>query len=326
MPNPKPVPVTVIGGYLGAGKTTLINELLSGNHGRRITIVVNDFGAINVDASLIVARDGNTISLANGCICCSIAGDLTTELRRLASSEPVPEQIIVEASGVADPAKVSNAVRGWSSMHLLRTVTLFDPQSLARLSEDKFAGSTVKRQLRNAQTLFPSKLDILDSDTLSQALQLLHRIVPGSAVLVGPFSRGEQITQLLDLETEQTEPTRLNNESTTLQSVLPQGVSHASMQFANFAWYPDGPVNEICLRAAFQTLGSRLQRCKGWVQLATQPITCALVQHGPSDTEIAAIDSLPHEQAQLLLIYARDQCDESALRALLQGCLSRPDH
>ena len=324
MTDPSPVPISIVGGYLGAGKTTLINQLLSGNHGRRVTVVVNDFGDINIDASLIVARDGNTISLSNGCICCSVAGDLTTELQRLVRSEPVPEQIIVEASGVADPAKVSNAVRGWSTMRLLHTVTLFDPLSLARLSNDKFAGSTVRRQLRKAQILFPSKLDILDTDALDQSLQVLRKILPGVTAPLGPLGRAEQIAHLLDLDIAPTDQERSHDGPVALQSALSQSTAHASTQFASFAWYPDGPLSEVSLLAAFDTLGSRLQRCKGWIALATPPGTFALVQHGPSDTEITAIDSLPVQQAQLLLIYARDQCDESALKALLQSCVSGP--
>ena len=70
------IPVTVIGGYLGAGKTTMINRLLAGSHGRRLAVLVNDFGAVDIDSKLIAAHDGDTIALANGCVCCSIADAL----------------------------------------------------------------------------------------------------------------------------------------------------------------------------------------------------------------------------------------------------------
>ena len=75
-PAQPPIPVTVIGGYLGAGKTTLVNHLLRNANGLRIAVLVNDFGALQIDADLIEAADGDTISLANGCICCSLAGGL----------------------------------------------------------------------------------------------------------------------------------------------------------------------------------------------------------------------------------------------------------
>ena len=74
------IPLTIIGGYLGAGKTTLVNQLLSHNQGQRLAIVVNDFGDINIDAGLITHQDAQTINLSNGCVCCTLGHDLTSQL------------------------------------------------------------------------------------------------------------------------------------------------------------------------------------------------------------------------------------------------------
>ena len=74
--NNTPIPVIIIGGFLGSGKTTLLNYILSQNHGIRAGVLVNDFGAINIDAKLVVGGEGDTVSLANGCVCCSIRDDL----------------------------------------------------------------------------------------------------------------------------------------------------------------------------------------------------------------------------------------------------------
>src|SRR5689334_9991881 len=99
------IPLTVIGGFLGAGKTTLVNHLLRGGHGRRIAVMVNDFGAINIDAELVADRAADTISLANGCICCSIGDSLMLALIELLHRPDPPEHLVIEASGVADPAR-----------------------------------------------------------------------------------------------------------------------------------------------------------------------------------------------------------------------------
>ena len=99
--------MTIIGGYLGAGKTTVINRLLSQEHGQRLAILVNDFGALNIDAELIDYHEGNTYGLSNGCVCCSITDDLGTTLAKVTNTDNPPDQVILETSGVAEPAKLA---------------------------------------------------------------------------------------------------------------------------------------------------------------------------------------------------------------------------
>ncbi|MBU3751789.1 MAG: GTP-binding protein, partial [Mycobacterium sp.] len=102
-----PIPVTVIGGYLGSGKTTLLNQALRQSGGQRITVLVNDFGTINIDGDLIAADDGDTITLTNGCVCCMIGSDLMTALWSVRDREDPPDHVIIEASGIADPAPIA---------------------------------------------------------------------------------------------------------------------------------------------------------------------------------------------------------------------------
>ncbi len=104
--NGKTVAITILTGFLGAGKTTLLNRILTGNHGLRVGVLVNDFGSINIDAELVVGVDGNMISLANGCVCCQIRDDLVEAVIALLARPEAIEYILLEASGVADPAGI----------------------------------------------------------------------------------------------------------------------------------------------------------------------------------------------------------------------------
>ncbi|UWR78844.1 hypothetical protein K4K97_09365 [Phaeobacter inhibens] len=89
------VPVTLIAGFLGSGKTTLINTLLQGEHGLNITVLVNDFGAVNIDADLILKREREVMELSNGCVCCSIQSDLVAQLQALFRSGNSPEYLLI---------------------------------------------------------------------------------------------------------------------------------------------------------------------------------------------------------------------------------------
>jgi G3E family GTPase len=101
-----PVPILLVAGFLGAGKTTVVNHLLAHAEGRRIAAVVSDFGAIDIDAELIAGASDGVVSLSNGCICCSLQGDLLRTLAALLRRDPRPEFIVIETSGVADPSDI----------------------------------------------------------------------------------------------------------------------------------------------------------------------------------------------------------------------------
>ncbi len=104
--NFTPVPVTIVGGFLGAGKTSLLNHILNTVTDKRVAVLVNDFGEINIDAKLVTSIEGNTVSLSNGCICCTIRDDLIVEVLKLLGRDEPPEHIVIETSGVSKPLLV----------------------------------------------------------------------------------------------------------------------------------------------------------------------------------------------------------------------------
>src|SRR5260370_32432312 len=102
------IPFPVSGGFLGAGKTTLLNRLLRGATGRRFAVMVNDFGALDIDGRLVADHSGDTIALANGCLCCTIGDSLVTTLLALLERPQRFDHIVVEASGVSDPGRIAD--------------------------------------------------------------------------------------------------------------------------------------------------------------------------------------------------------------------------
>ena len=161
------LPVTVIGGYLGAGKTTLVNAMLRDTGGRRLAILVNEFGALPIDEDLIEAQGDEMISIAGGCVCCTFGSDLTGALQDLSALNPRPDHIIVEASGVAMPGAIAANVGLLDGFSLSGIIVLCDCETIRAQAVDDYLGDTVLRQLRDADMLLLTKADLVTQDQLT---------------------------------------------------------------------------------------------------------------------------------------------------------------
>lgn len=162
------IPVTVISGFLGAGKTTLVNHLLSQNRQFRIGVVVNEFGEVGIDGQLIVAEQEALIEINNGCVCCTVRADLVASVRQMLDlAGDRLDRLIIETSGLADPAPVLQTFLAdpdlRSRVELESVITVVDALHLGGQLSDEI----VREQIAFADTLILNKTDLVSQDALA---------------------------------------------------------------------------------------------------------------------------------------------------------------
>ncbi|MCX4245078.1 CobW family GTP-binding protein [Paraliomyxa miuraensis] len=273
------VPVTVVGGFLGAGKTTLVNHLLASAEGRRLGVIVNDFGSINVDAALVVGVEGDMVQLSNGCICCSIRDDLVEGLRRLLERPQPPDHVIIEASGVSDPRGVAATLQQRVSRDVAEidaVVVVVDVERHLELGlrERIVAGG----QLAAADILVLNKIDLVDEARLEGLEAKLQRRTRGGRVLRATRAR---VAPALVLGVGAFDPERLAEAGTPPQVHVHEAgevpePDHAHLhdhaaEFWTWAFQTERPLSAKRLRRAVDELPASVVRAKGTVHLASHP-------------------------------------------------------
>lgn len=260
-------PFTVIGGYLGAGKTTLLNHLLTEAHGLRAAVLVNDFGEVNIDAALIAAHDGDTISLANGCMCCSLTGGFATAINSVLAHKDRLDAIVVEASGVAEPGKIAQYGQMYD-LPLDGVIVVVDAERIREQAVNKYVGDVVLLQLAQADLILLNKTDCVTAEGLAVLRRWLDETAPGIPVyetvhasvppelLMGraPRPRQEQPLRMVGH--------RLNHETLHRSWIIRR----------------DRPVSRPAVERLARRMGGRIFRAKGFLQLAEDPLRRYLLQ------------------------------------------------
>jgi len=177
------IPVTLIGGYLGAGKTTLVNHLLRNANGRRLAVLVNEFGELPVDADLIVAREGNLISISGGCICCSFGSDLLAALMQLKDRNEAIDHLLIETSGVALPESIVQSLSLLPDIALDGVIVLADAETIEARARDRYMGDTVLAQLAHADIILLNKVDLVSPERLGAVSRWLNETAPRARVI-----------------------------------------------------------------------------------------------------------------------------------------------
>ena len=297
MPAPERIPVTLIGGYLGAGKTSLLNHLLTQAGGERIAVLVNDFGALGLDAALVARRDADTVTLTNGCVCCSIADDFGAALDAQVRAGERPERIVVETSGVAEPAKTARYASGWPGIRLDAVLTVVDLETIRTRAKDRFVGDLVVRQIESADVIVANKSDRIGSRVRRSATEWLARRAPLAALFETSHGRvppavvlgvevresaglGERIgdgtirsrTLSVPLPTASvpTEPMEPESHTAAGRDALPP--------FVRVSCFARDPLDRAALATALDALPGTVMRFKGVVRLRENPDRPCILQ------------------------------------------------
>ncbi|MBW7965237.1 GTP-binding protein [Bradyrhizobium sp. BR 10261] len=307
-----PVPILLVTGFLGAGKTTVVNHLLAHAEGRRIAAVVNDFGAINIDAELTAGASDGVVSLANGCICCSLEGDLLRTLSTLLRRDPRPEYIVIETSGVADPADI---VRNLMDPVILREAPLetvlcvIDAATPAAALDDALQRS----QLRVADIVALSKLDLAGEGAGARIREAIRaQRVP--AVVVDA-RHGEIPSALLFPASDRAPAPR-----------EPGPKRPAEERFETLSWTSDHQLSLPRLQQVIGKLAPKLARAKGLFETVEQPGRQMVFQFAGGRATLAPGDApapgMP--RARIVFIAELGVLSKAELDALMEGCIASP--
>ena len=253
-----PVPILLVAGFLGAGKTTVVNHLLAHAEGRRIAAVVNDFGDINIDAELIAGASDGVVNLSNGCICCSLESDLLRTLASLLRRESRPEFIVIETSGVADPGEIIRNLMDpliWQEAPLETVVCVLDATTPATTLADPL----LRSQLHAADVVVLSKLDLADAAASQRVRDAVLNVRP-TAVVVDALNGAVPAALLFPADPDRVPTAR-----------EPGRRRPVTDRFETLSWTSDRPLSLLRLKQAIDRLAPRLARAKGLFETVEQP-------------------------------------------------------
>ena len=242
------LPVTIIGGYLGAGKTTLVNHLLRTANGRKLAVLVNEFGALPIDEDLIEAQGDDLITIAGGCICCSFGSDLSAALMDLSELSVRPNQVVIECSGVAIPSAIAASVSLLDGFKPDGTVVMVDAETIQDAAIDEYIGDTITRQLADSDLTLINKVDLVDAAHVERLETWLPTLAPNARSLVAAHGKAP-IDMVLGLGVNPRESHKMG---------------HADGLFENISLACHNPLNGVTLAIKLTHDRMHIARAKGF--------------------------------------------------------------
>src|ERR671915_756168 len=164
--NDERIPVTVLTGFLGAGKTTLLNRVLTAEHGRRIAVIVNEFGEVGIDHHLLLSSDQEVVQMNNGCVCCTVRGDLMRSLFQLMEHRSKFDTVVIETTGLAEPAPIAQSI--YADERIRREFTL---GGVVTVVDAKYISDQLEQSAESCEQIAFSDLILLNKIDLATVEQ-----------------------------------------------------------------------------------------------------------------------------------------------------------
>ncbi len=316
------IPVSLLAGFLGAGKTTLLNRILNEHHGLRIGVLVNDFGAISIDAQLITNIEGETISLANGCVCCTIRDDLVNAILQLITTDTPPDYIVTEISGVSDPESAAMALamstKIAAKIALDSIITVVDAEQVLEL--DNINEKLAIDQIEVADIIVINKTDLVSVERLQQVRLWLENAAPQARMIEATYGQVpmELIFGVAEVLSVSWNKTKLNPRH--------KHTDHGDI-FSSYTWTADQPLAFQTIYHAFKTLPLSIFRAKGILQLREvddKRVVLQMVGKRVTLTKGSPWgDTKP--VSQIVVIGSRGIINEQELSDLFDSCIATDD-
>jgi G3E family GTPase len=321
-PDPR-IPVTIVTGFLGSGKTTLLSNLLRRAHGERIAVIINEFGEVPLDQAFIDAAGGKAVTVAGGCLCCAIAGDIVTTLRALheSRSERAFDRVVIETSGLADPGPISadllDAPELTQLFRLEGVVCVVDAlQGLLEFDRQRIS----VKQVAMADRLVLTKSDIASPHAIPRLLERLAAINPSAPLTVANYGDVDPGWLLRPVEEHGRWPQAMDQEGHSHH-----GHNHGIR--ASCLWF-EQPLDREAFWRAMATLtdthGERLLRIKGLLNLSGEPRPVAIHGVGRFLHPLEPLADWPGADRRSRVVFIADRLGEAEIAPFFESLAPRP--